>query len=165
MRPALNCLMTEHDTFAIDAWSCYINSWATLRHTHVHVQTATNKIVALPAHSMAARSGNQRNTALTQRHALHCQQQSATVPPLSQKHQSVSVALQPPPLAQKGERCQGATPHSPQEHQPPPRGAACGCTRGYKHVGDSPPPQHPLEPACGHQISTTLHLNSMKTKM
>ena len=140
MRPALNCLMTDHDTFAIDAWSCYINKGAASRHTHVHVQTATSKIVALPENSMAARSGDHRNTALTQRWALHCQQQSATVPPLSQKHRSVSVALQPPTLAQRGERCQGATPHSPQARPPPRRGADCGCTIGYRHLGGSPPP-------------------------
>ena len=114
---------------------------------------------------MAARSGDYRNIALTQRQALHCPQQSATLPPLSQKHRSVSVALQPPPLAQRGERCQGATPDSPQVHPPPPCGADCGCTRGYRHLGGSPPPQRPLEPVRGHQTSTTLHLSSMNTKM
>jgi hypothetical protein len=140
IRPALICLMTEHNTFAIDAWSCYINSWATLRHTHAHVQIATSKIIALSGNSMAARSDDHRITSLTQRQALHCQQQSATVPPLSQKHRSVSVALQPPPLTQRGERCQGATTHSPQGHPPPPCGAECVCTRGCKHLGGSTPP-------------------------
>ena len=138
IRPALICLMTEHNTF--DARSCYINSWATLRHTRVHVQIATSKIIALSGNSMAARSGDHRNTALTQRQALHCQQQSANVLPLSQKHRSVSVAFQPPPLAQRGKRCQGATPHSPQGHPPPPCGADCGYTRGCMHLGGSPPP-------------------------
>ncbi len=30
--------------FATDAWACYINNYATLRHKHVHVQTTTSKI-------------------------------------------------------------------------------------------------------------------------